>query len=336
MGLIETFSRARFVTKQFEQLNAHRSFEFYLLKFCNMSTSTAPFNLHRIPEELVYHAQSASKSQVKRDKFGHCCLTDDNEVPVRGITWLPSKDTEAKGISTFAPFEDDDGEALAAAHALFDEKGEVLMCAILPKEQEIDNMIFVHDRDIPGQKSVAHHVLITPSSCVPRERFTQIGLCHFPLGAWVPCPIMLKGGAHCELRLPEPPDDSLLSLACNALEDFALDISKPGNARRAARFAQFPISKMDEWKELQGHPLLNSIIAEALLRWEEMRFDGFPIATRGLLRGMISDLSAWKEQYMDTPSIAEPTPLSSLPAQPMTYAQVWLTVCNCDDFACIF
>lgn len=91
----------------------------------------------------------------------------------------------------------------------------------------------------------------------------------------------------------EPPDDRLLCLAFNALDDFALDCSKPDNARRAAILAQKHISKLTQWDQLQYHALLSSVVVKALLCWQDMQFTGFPIATKGLLRGMIQDINDW-------------------------------------------
>jgi hypothetical protein len=254
---------------------------------------TAPFILHRIPEELIYHAADASKAQTKRDSTGHCCISSTGEIPVQGVSWIAQNKLQVKGISTFSPFECDD-KAMEMAHMLFDKENKKLDCRILPQGERIQNTNFVHDRDFPGQNPCAHHVLITPSAVVSKDYFDSIGQCIVPENVWQICPYVLKGGGiKYELELPEPPDDALLCLACNALEDFALDWKMPSNTRRATRLAQFSLSPMTTWTELRDHVFLSSLVYQALSRWQEHNFDGFPVATKGMIRGMTEDVAAW-------------------------------------------
>ena len=162
-----------------------------------MAVSCAPFVLHRISEDLIFHAPAISKSQPKKDQFAHYCLTTDDKTLVQGIA------TEAKGISTNALYNGAGDAAMIAAHALFDAKGDKLVCAVLATDQSISDMLLVHDREIPGQEPCARHFLVTPSYCVSREQFIQMGLCTLPEGLWVPCPYMLNGGAEGDLQIPE-------------------------------------------------------------------------------------------------------------------------------------
>lgn len=285
------------------------------------TTEAAPFDLHRVPDDVIYYKAGISKSKSKREKTDKgeepdCCLINNDTVPVRGITWIAVNDRDVKGISTFSPYEGED-TAMMAAHALFDETGKVLTCAIMTKDTIVPKMEFVYDRDMPGQTPCARHVLITPTVETEVSYFNEIAHCRQPENVWQVCPFTLKAEGEHELELPEPPDDRLLCLACNALEDFALDCTMPANARRATRLAQFSVADMTDWMDIREHAFLCSIIEQALFRWQKLGFAGLSIATRGMVRGMIEDVVAWS----DPPSQPEESHLSA-PPQAKSYAKV--------------
>lgn len=258
-------------------------------------TEGAPYVLHRIPEALRFHDPDiTTRSGAKRDRKGHCCVSASGQVPIRGLFWPPKNVSDAKGVSTFSPF--DDLEASVAAHRLFDRDGSTLACCIFSTGHTIDNMMFVYDRDFPAPNYCAHHVLISPSTVVDRAMVESIALCQRPQGEWFPCPHMLKAAAESgPIVLPEPPDDSLLCLACNVLEEYALDVNMAGNQRRAARLGQFRISTMEVWEDLQHDAFLCSLVEAALLRLEDCSYVGFSISTMGMLRGMLASITAWSQ-----------------------------------------
>lgn len=92
--------------------------------------------------------------------------------------------------------------------------------------------------------------------------------------------------------IPEPPDDDLLCLACNALQEYVLDRSMPCNIRFAAHMAQFDISAMSEWNDLIAETYYCELVDQALTLWESDGFQGFSIARRGMLRAMLLDVRA--------------------------------------------
>lgn len=266
--------------------------------------SYAPFDLHRIPDDVKYFPADITKSQAKGTKELECCITSAGFVPKNGINWSSSdKLTDVKGISTFRPFDND--AALVAAHVLFSEDGAVLRCNILQCSSTIDSIQFVNDRIFPA-KPCAHHITITPTMDVSRDYFDGIAKCQIPTN-WQPCAytISLEGKAADSVDevLPEPPDDELLCLACNALEDYALDCSMPPNMRFAARLAQFSLSTLSEWSELRTQSYLCELVEQSLKLWESGGFEAFSIARRGMLRAMLQDVRDWltEEPATDLP-----------------------------------
>ena len=244
-----------------------------LHSFCMTTTTSAPYDSHRIPEELVYHLPGLSE----RDKFGNCCL---------------QKHQQANGISASSRFEHDEA-TLVAIHALFDGNGKQLPCAILPEGTTINDTQFVYDRDIRGHRRFDHHIPNLPCKPVSHEEYP-----------WNLCPYAMKGMGEREVELPEPPDDDLLCLACIALEEFALDVTKPGNVRRSARFAQFLMPISMQWEDLRSDQWLSGVVQCALLRWQDLGFPGFSIARKGMLRGMIQSGAAWS-MHTETHTVTE-------------------------------
>lgn len=49
-------------------------------------------------------------------------------------------------------------------------------------------------------------------------------------------------------------------------------------------------------------------------RWQELQFAGFPVDSKGHLRGMIGDVAVWKEVVIEPP-------VAGLTAPPMRYTK---------------
>ena len=125
-------------------------------------SDNAPFNLHRISDLPTYYADSIlSNSQLGRIlPILDCSLNHVTAiVPMHGVSWQCSNTKHIRGISTFAPLND---QVNRAVHALFEEKQCPLSCFVAPAMTEIPKAKFLNDRCLharEGKVAVAEHVL---------------------------------------------------------------------------------------------------------------------------------------------------------------------------------
>ena len=264
-------------------------------------TDKAPFALHRIRDQPTYYANSMqSNSQLSRIfPVCDCCLNHVTAiVPMHGCSWQCSNTKHIRGISTFAPLND---EVNRAAHASFNEKQEPLRCFVAPAKIEIPRANFLNDRSLRSRESkqaVAEHVLIFPSSTdgITKDEFDDIGLCKSPEDVWAVCNFVAAAETDPSFSYPDGPDDQLMGRANLALEKYiALNCKLPGNLRRSARILQYHLASKD-WVDLKDESSqVCLLVLCALEMWEVAGFEGLNIFMRGETRSMIGDLKFWIE-----------------------------------------
>ena len=235
------------------------------------------YHLHRIPEEVFLSNKTTNK------------VTSQDSHNCDGLN-ISSYNCECMGSST-CPVDELSGKIQIAAHCLFDAKGAQLPCSILPVDSQMNISGYDSELKIVVQPVVATNVTMTSIKSVDAQKLKMTNAYQYPPDGWQPC---LHFSDITTFASPEPPDDDLMNLANDLMEDYTLDVNQPRNLRRWARVLQYSTEHLVWSRDVQHYPLLCEIVSLALQRCID---NGFPnilrICTRGDIRSMLGDVKEW-------------------------------------------